>query len=69
MKWILFSLSLSLASACATTPVAKPAAYETELLACTAGASTMSESITCENGVRARYGRPPRQDPSKDGGQ
>lgn len=44
----------------APTQAAKPAAYGAELAACTEVSKTLAESIDCENHVRARYGRPPR---------
>jgi hypothetical protein len=46
-------------SACSTENV-RPAAYGTELAACTEKSATLAESIECENKVRARYGRPLR---------
>jgi hypothetical protein len=39
---------------------AKPAAYGAELAACSETSTSLAESIACENGVRARYGRPLR---------
>jgi len=39
---------------------ARPAAYGAELTACTTTSATLEASIACENGVRARYGRPLR---------
>lgn len=42
----------------ACTP--RPVAYGVELANCTDKSKTLTESITCENGVRARYGRPLR---------
>lgn len=66
----------------ATTPASTPAcadagmtqeecaaSYATALVACSELATTLAESITCENDVRAHYGRPPRPMPRlKDGG-
>jgi hypothetical protein len=40
--------------------VAKPAAYGVELEECSRNAKTCEESVSCENQVRARYGRPLR---------
>jgi hypothetical protein len=40
--------------------VARPAAYGAELVACSKSSATLADSITCENSVRARYGRPLR---------
>jgi len=39
---------------------AKPAVYETELVECNRNSTTLHDSITCENLVRMRYGRPLR---------
>ena len=38
----------------------RPALYGAELAACSETSTTFEESVTCENGVRSRYGRPPR---------
>ena len=46
---------------------ARATAYGAELAACTAQSATREASETCEDGVRARYGRPAR--PGRDGGQ
>ncbi len=53
--------------ACSPAPLVMPAAYEAELTTCNQQANTLVESITCENGVRARYKRPLRMLPG-DGG-
>ena len=48
---------------CATTHVAaKPASYEAELVTCNQKANTLKESVDCENQVRSKYGRPPREE-------
>ena len=52
-------LLLCLASGC-TPNDARPAAYGAELEECNRTAATLEESITCENKVRTRYGRPLR---------
>ena len=43
---------------------ARPTAYGVELADCTRTSATCEESIACENAVRVRYGREPR-DPAK----
>jgi uncharacterized lipoprotein YbaY len=43
-----------------SSPPPKPATYGAELAACTATSSSCEASIACENEVRARYGRAPR---------
>jgi hypothetical protein len=50
--------ALLCAGACGVGP--RPATYQAELVACSQTAKTLAESIACENAVRARYGRPPR---------
>jgi len=45
---------------------ARSASYESELVICNQRATTLRASIDCENGVRSRFGRPPR--PMPDGG-
>jgi hypothetical protein len=52
-------------ASCVPSGTARPAAYEAELVACSDRATSLAESIRCENEVRARYGRPLR---SLDGG-
>jgi hypothetical protein len=48
-------------SACASKdPVCDPSAYSAELASCTATSRTLAESVACENGWRARCGRPHR---------
>ncbi len=48
----------------------RAASYGSRLEACSRAASTLCESIECENRVRPQYGRPPRELPAscKDGG-
>lgn len=59
---------LALLEACAPAATsARATSYETELVLCNQRATTLRESIDCENDVRARYGRPPRALPA-DGG-
>lgn len=54
------------ASGCAA---ARAATYESELVSCNQTALSLKASVDCENGVRARYGRPPRVlDFAGDGG-
>lgn len=58
------------ASACADAArQARPTAYGVELEECSRKSPTLAESITCENEVRGRYGRQPRQMPSDGGGE
>lgn len=45
---------------CAASPGARPAAYESALLACNEWADTLRESIECEEKVRRKFGRPAR---------
>jgi anti-sigma-K factor RskA len=53
-------------------PAEKPAIYEMDLTACTEKSHTLTESIVCENEVRAKQSppRPPRALPPRlsDGG-
>lgn len=57
------------AASCASHRPERPALYELELTECTAKSPTLAMSIACENGVRARYGRPPRALPLDGGGE
>jgi hypothetical protein len=59
-----FAVAL-LVGACASS-LEKPRDYEAELIACNALATSLDESIACENDVRARYRRPLR--PVRDAG-
>lgn len=47
-------------SACPASPPSRADAYGAELMECNRKATTLRESIECENSVRARYGREPR---------
>lgn len=51
--------------------MSKPAQYELELVGCNVDASTLAESIECENRARAARGRPlrPMPDAAHDGGR
>ena len=54
---IAFGIGMAILEGCIS---ARPAAYEADLVVCNQRATTLRESIDCENDVRARYGRPPR---------
>lgn len=64
-----FALAFLLVMGCGAT-LEKPKDYEAELIACNALATTLDESIACENEVRAKYRRPLRDAGSRpvDGG-
>lgn len=66
---ILVLLAIFFAGCVPQASDARATAYEAELVACNRTANSLQESIDCENGVRARYGRPFRASPrSFDGG-
>jgi hypothetical protein len=69
--WLLWVAGLillcAIGDACASSHPERPAVYELELTACTHKSATLTESIACENEVRARYGRALRALP--DGGR
>ena len=60
MKPLALAATLVLVLAACEPSTAKPAAYGAELEECTRRSITLTESVKCENEVRARYGRPPR---------
>jgi hypothetical protein len=64
---MVFSVSAVGCAAAATS--ARVSSYETELVVCNKTATTLQQSIDCENGVRARYGRPVRPYPADGGAQ
>ena len=56
LAWVAVALTCS----CWAVPSPRPAAYGFELEECSRTATSCTESIACENKVRARYSRPLR---------